>query len=85
MVRKKTILSHNQLNEIWEQLHHWTGIERASEQMGNEKKTILQDHRHARAALLAVLLSIGNDWLNNDASRRPLDRGRSEKIVKQST
>lgn len=70
-LEKRTILSHNQLNEIWEQLHHWTGIERASEQMGNEKKTILQDHRHARAALLAVLLSIGNDWLNNDASRRP--------------
>ena len=69
-LEKRTILSHNQLNEIWEQLHHWTGIEEHQSRW-EMRKNYSPRPSSCPCSLLAVLLSIGNDWLNNDASRRP--------------
>ncbi len=73
MLEKRSSLTHEQIQSIWENLHNWSPFERVSKQIdnGDEFASSLRDHRHARAGLIAVVLCLGSDWLDADSVRRP--------------
>lgn len=77
MLDKRPILSSEQLEGIWQQLHNWTPFEQHTrgENDDDEFGSSLLDHRHARAGLITVLLCLGGEWLDVDPIRRPWIEG----------
>lgn len=61
-------LNEDQLEGIWQQLKNWAPFEQASSGAKEDVKFI--DHRHARAGLLAILLCLGQEWLQKNPSIR---------------
>jgi len=72
MLDKRPILSPEQLEGIWQQLHNWMPFEQHTQngQDDDEFGASLLDHRHAKAGLIAVLLCLGDGWLDDDPIRR---------------
>jgi hypothetical protein len=57
--------------QIWRYLHSWSVSESAATGSSDDEiESSLLDDRHSRAGLLAVLLCLGGDWLDEDKSRR---------------
>lgn len=83
MLEKRISLNPEQLNGIWEQLHNWAAFEQTSEQIdnGDEFASSLRDHRHARAGLIAVLFCLGEEWLDEDDTRRLWLEGELRKLM----
>jgi transcriptional regulator with XRE-family HTH domain len=73
MLDNRPVLSPKQLEGIWQQLHNWTPFEQHTRDEDDDDKigSSLLDHRHAKAGLIAVLLCLGGEWLDDDSSRRP--------------
>ena len=73
MLDKRPILSPEQLEGIWQQLHNWVPFEQHVRDDNDEDEfgSSLLDHRHAKAGLIAVLLCLGGEWLDDDPTRRP--------------
>jgi hypothetical protein len=61
---KRLRLPDEQLDSLWSTLNNWAPFEQEpSNNEEDEFGAAFLDHRHARAGLLAVILSLGRDWL----------------------
>ncbi len=71
LLEKRPQLEANAFEWIWQQLQNWPINEAAANNtQENEIRSSFLDDRHSRAGLLAVLLCLGGDWLDEDQSRR---------------
>ena len=61
-------LNEKQFEDIWQHLQNWAPFEKASTGAKEDAKFI--DHRHARAGMLAVLLCLGQEWLQKNLAIR---------------
>ena len=71
LLEKRPLLDAKAFDEIWERLQNWTfgeGTDRNTKD--DEFASSLLDDRHSRAGLLAVLLCLGSDWVDQEESRR---------------
>ncbi|HAF14961.1 MAG TPA: hypothetical protein DCK99_14960 [Blastocatellia bacterium] len=82
LLEKRPHIEASMFDGIWRQLHKWPSLESAtSGAEQDELRSSLLDDRHSRAGLLAVLLSLGGDWLDEDESRRPWVEKEVRKLV----
>jgi len=65
LLQNRGSLNEVELEQIWDRLHEWDVLEETSKllQLERASNSDFLDHRHSRAALLAVLLRFGEDWL----------------------
>ena len=82
LLEKRLLLDAKAFDGIWERLQNWTFSE-PTEPNTNEDEFVssLLDDRHSRAGLLAVLLCLGSDWLDEEESRRPWVEDQVRKLV----
>lgn len=82
LLEKRPQLDPPTFDGIWKQLHNWPLREVASTETEEDKlRSSLLDDRHSRAGLLAVLLTLGGDWLDKDESRRKWVEDEVRKLV----
>lgn len=72
LLEKRPSIDNSVIEGIWHQLHNWLSQESPKPNRDEEEEltSSLLDDKHSRAGLLAVLLSLGGDWLDHDQSRR---------------
>lgn len=58
--------------DVIKQLKGWAPLKQVSEAIPKEEDaSIFRDHRHAKAAMVAMLLSLGADWLKRNPKHYP--------------
>lgn len=74
LLQNRKPISPNDADSIWSQLRNWAKYEKVSIAATEEEETSssFYDHRHAKSGFIAVLLCLGDSWLNADTSRRDL-------------
>jgi hypothetical protein len=60
---KRHRVTDEQLDSLWKTINNWTQFEPEPSSQEDEFSSMFLDHRHARAGLLAVILSLGRNWL----------------------
>jgi hypothetical protein len=82
LLEKRPELEPSSFEGIWRQLQNWpVNVTASSSQPNNEIASSLLDDRHSRAGLLAVLLCLGGDWLDEDQSRREWVESELRKLI----
>jgi hypothetical protein len=82
LLEKRLKIEASAIDGIWQQLHNWPfTAAKSSNPDQDELSSSLLDDRHSRAGLLAVLLSLGSEWLDQDQARRPWIEEEVRKLV----
>ena len=76
-------MTDDQLDGIWQKLQNWTCYEKVTDAAYKEDgpSAVFLDHRHFRCGLLAVLVCLGDTWLNIDSSRRTVVEIEIQKLL----
>ena len=83
LLEKRPDMNDEQLEGIWQRLQNWVPYEQvgATAEKEDESAAEFLDHRHARSGLLAVLVCLGQRWLQRNPTRRTEAEGEIHKLL----
>ena len=82
VLTKRPQLPENQFDSLWNTLSNWDQFETDSQDEDErEFSSSFLDHRHARAGLLAVILCLGNSWLQKHPNEHSLIKDEVRKLL----